>query len=79
MVQITLEEAATRLPELIREANAGEEVVLTENNLPVAKLITLSSPGNEPKPRARRGGSKGTILYMAPDFDATPEGFEEYM
>lgn len=77
MVQITLEEAATRLPELIREANAGEEVVLTENNLPVAKLVTL--PLEEPKPRARRGSMKGSILYMAPDFDDTPEGFEDYV
>ena len=79
MVQIPLEEAATRLQELVREVKAGQEVVLTENDLPVAKLVTLPPGEQEPKPRARRGSMKGSILYMAPDFDETPEGFEDYV
>lgn len=30
-------------------------------------------------PRARRGSMKDMIIAVAEDFDATPEGFEEYM
>lgn len=75
MYQVTLEEAATRLPELIREASGGGEVVLTQNNHPVARLIAVT----QERPRARRGSAKGQILFIADDFDATPEGFEEYM
>jgi prevent-host-death family protein len=75
MYQVTLEEAATRLPELVREASGGGEVVLTQNNHPVAKLIAVPHD----RPRARRGSAKGQILHIADDFDATPEGFEEYM
>ena len=33
----------------------------------------------EPSPRERKPGSgKGQLLYMAPDFDETPAGFEDY-
>lgn len=31
-------------------------------------------------PQERQLGTlKGSVLYMAPDFDAIPEGFEEYV
>ncbi len=77
MYQITLDEAAGRLPELVRELKQGDEVILMENEMPLARLLP---PEPElPRPQARRGSHKGEILYMAPDFDATPEGFEEYM
>ncbi|HLK56372.1 MAG TPA: hypothetical protein VKU00_07395 [Chthonomonadaceae bacterium] len=75
MHQVTLEEAATRLQELVEEANSGEEVILLKNDLPIAKLVAMPPS----RPRARRGSAKGSILYIAPDFDATPEGFEDYM
>jgi prevent-host-death family protein len=75
MYHVTLEEATTRLPELIREASDGGEVVLTQNNHPVAKLIAVSSE----RPRARRGSAKRKVLHMAEDFDAIPAGFEEYL
>lgn len=34
MSLVTVEEAALRLPELIRESAAGEEIVLTQNGRP---------------------------------------------
>ncbi len=74
MSQVTLEEASTRLPELVREAEAGQEVILTRDNHPVARLVaTIASP-----PETRRGSMKGRLLYMAPDFDETPDDFKEY-
>jgi prevent-host-death family protein len=73
MSQVTLEEAAARLPELIEEVIQGQEVILTLNSVPVAKLVPVR------KPRPRAGSAKGFIHHMADDFDAIPEGFEEYM
>jgi antitoxin (DNA-binding transcriptional repressor) of toxin-antitoxin stability system len=74
MLQVTLEDAATRLPELISEATAGEEVILLRDDAPVAKLVPL--PGA--RRRRQPGSAKGIITHIADDFDTTPEGFEEY-
>ncbi len=70
---ITLEEAQARLKELIHELAPGEEVVITENQQPVAKLV-----GERPA-RPAPGLGKGSILYMAPDFDEPLEEFKEYV
>jgi antitoxin (DNA-binding transcriptional repressor) of toxin-antitoxin stability system len=51
-------------------------VVLTRDDKPVATLRT--TPPSEPTPR-KLGTLKGTILHIAPDFDAIPEGFEDYL
>jgi hypothetical protein len=45
------------------------------------KLIKLSKPeknGGEKKP-LQRGSMKGLVLYMADDFDAPLDDFEDYM
>lgn len=75
MSQVTLEEAKLRLPELVLEAEAGQEVILMRDNHPVAKLVATTSQSVE----TRRGSMKGRLLYMAPDFDETPEDFKEYL
>lgn len=37
-------------------------------------------PDNEPALKKRKAGfAKGMVLYITPDFDETPPGFEEYM
>ncbi len=33
----------------------------------------------EPVPGPKAGTGKGEILWMAPDFDETPEDFKDYM
>ena len=72
---ITLDEAQANLKELVSKLVLGEEVVITENEQPVAKLIgERSSPKKRPEP----GLGKGSILYMAPDFDEPMEEFLEY-
>ena len=66
---ITVEEAQASLKELIHNLTPGEEVVITENQHPVAKLV-----GEQAKPpRPAPGLGRGSILYMAPDFDETLE------
>ena len=53
----------------------GEEVVIAKDNKPVLRLVPLERPRGPRKP----GSGRGQILYFAPDFDATPEGFEDYL
>jgi prevent-host-death family protein len=76
MTEVTLAEAQAKLPELVAAAARGEEVVITQPNEPAIKLVPVPS---EPKPRPQFGSAKGTILYMAPDFNAPLDDFEEYM
>lgn len=75
MSSITLEEAALRLPQLVRNARESGDIVLTEDNTPVAKIVALPQ---RRQPR-RPGSAKGIILHIADDFNAIPEGFEEYV
>lgn len=72
---ITLEEAQAKLKELIGNLAAGEEVVIVENERPVAKLV---GEGRPRAPRPAPGLGKGSIIHMAPDFDEPMEEFKEY-
>ena len=77
MATVTIQEAQARLPELIQRLTAGDELVITEDDQPVARLL---QPAPAPQPNRRRLGTmKGTVLYMAPDFDAPLDDFQEYM
>ena len=75
MATVPIEEAQTSLVDLIHQLQPDEEVVITENNQPVARLVATASP----QPKRRLGTLKGTVLYMTPDFDAPLEDFKEYM
>jgi antitoxin (DNA-binding transcriptional repressor) of toxin-antitoxin stability system len=77
MQTVTLQEAQSHLAEIIEKLPIGEEIVITIDDKPVATLRATSSPAT-PKPR-QLGTLRGSVLYMAPDFDAIPEGFEEYI
>jgi prevent-host-death family protein len=72
---VTMEEAQAKLKELIHQLVPGQEVIITENQQPVAKLV--SEPAKPPRPGPGLG--KGSIVYMAPDFDAPLDDFKEYM
>jgi antitoxin (DNA-binding transcriptional repressor) of toxin-antitoxin stability system len=75
---ITIEEAQAKLRELIHQLAPGEEVIITENQQPVAKLVNEQPTPAKP-PRPGPGLCKGMITYMAPDFDAPLEDMKEYM
>jgi len=75
MTTVTLEEAQSKLPELIHELAPGEELVIMENERPVARLVSAATGRTE----RQLGTMKGTVLYMAPDFDAPLDDFKEYM
>jgi antitoxin (DNA-binding transcriptional repressor) of toxin-antitoxin stability system len=73
---VTLEEAQAQLPQLIERLQPGEEIVITRDQKPVATVRAM--PPTSPE-APRLGTLKGTILHIAPDFDAIPEGFEDYL
>lgn len=77
MATVPLQEAQAKLPDLIHGLVPGDEVVITEHGQPVARLVATPAP---PTGTGRRLGTlKGTVLYMAPDFDAPLDDFKEYM
>ncbi len=77
MHTITIQEAQSRLAEIIDQLRPGEEVVILRDDKPAA-TIRATPPAAPRKPR-QLGTLRGSVLYMAPDFDAIPEGFEEYV
>ena len=75
MSKFNIAEAKTRFSELVQKAMLGEEVIIARDNKPVLKLVPLEKPKRRRKP----GSGKGQVLYVAPDFDATPEVFKDYV
>ncbi len=74
MTKVSIEEAQAKLQDLIHSLPPGEEVTITEDDQAVARL-TAAMPANPP----RLGTLRGTVTYMAPDFDAPLDDFKEYM
>jgi prevent-host-death family protein len=75
-VTVTVDEAQARLRELIENLAPGEEVVITLNQQPVARLVPVASLPRKPR---QPGTLRGTVLHMAADFDAPLEDFKEYL
>ena len=73
---ITVEEAQARLKELIGNLAPGEEVLITEDSNPVAKLVGQkpSRSGLRPPP----GLGKGMMVIVSDDDDHLKD-FEDYM
>jgi antitoxin (DNA-binding transcriptional repressor) of toxin-antitoxin stability system len=76
MQHIEISEAAAHLPEIIQHVLAGDEIILTQDDKPVAVLSPV--PSAIPSAEIAPGSAKG-LIWMADDFDAPLEEFEEYM
>jgi prevent-host-death family protein len=74
MATVTIQEAQAKLPDLIHQLAPGAEVVITENNQPVAKLVAAPSD----KPRPIPGRCHGMLTILAEDTEHL-EHFKEYM
>ena len=75
---IAVEDITLTLPQLLDRLTPGEEIILTRNQQPVAKLVAEQpKPLNPPRPGPGLG--KGMITFVAPDFDAPLEDMKEYM
>jgi len=75
MARYNIAQAKAKFSELVDKAIAGEEVVIARNNRPLLKLVPYHGRQGKLKP----GSARGQILYIAPDFDETPEDFAEYL
>jgi prevent-host-death family protein len=69
---ITLEEAQAHLAELIERLSPGEEVVITQNEQPVARLIGQRPFGRQP------GSARGKLTVHTED-DEHLKDFKDYM
>lgn len=76
MQQINLNEASKHLSELIDAANKGEEIIITKDDQPVAKLVPV--PPVKTRRPAKAGSAKG-LVTIADDFDEPLEDFKDYM
>jgi antitoxin (DNA-binding transcriptional repressor) of toxin-antitoxin stability system len=72
---IPLEEAQVKLRELIHRLAPGEEIIITENQQPVAKLV--SQPPSPQQPRVP-GNCRGMIHLLVEDEEHLKD-FQEYM
>ena len=75
MNAVSVKEAKAKLSELIHKLKPGDEVIIMEKNVPVARLLSAATPSAQRK----LGGLRGTVKYMASDFDAPLDEFKEYM
>jgi prevent-host-death family protein len=70
-VTVEIHEVQPRFAELLTLASAGTEVIVTEGNVPRAKLISLTSSD-----RARVAGLHAGMITTSTDFDAPlPDDF----
>ena len=79
MATVTIEEAQAKLRELIDGLALGEEVIITRNHQPVAKLVGQQRPMRKPR---QPGSAQGKLVILTEDdahLDAHLEDFKEYM
>jgi prevent-host-death family protein len=74
MSTVTIEDAQAHLRELIEHLAPGAEVVITQNDQPVAKLVS-SRPARK---RRQPGNCKGMLTILSDDEEHLKD-FAEYM
>jgi prevent-host-death family protein len=72
MAQFNIAEAKARFSALVDRALMGEEVIIARDNKPVLRLVPVRQPQQPRQPGSARGA-----VWMAPDFDETPEDFRD--
>ena len=74
---MAVEDIKMTLPELLDSLTPGDEVILTRNQQPIAKLVS-EHPKPQPKLRPGPGLCKGMITILSDD-DEHLKDFAEYM
>jgi len=75
MTTVTLEEAQSRLPELLNQLQPGEEITITAHGHPLAQVRKAERTSWPSK----AGSYQKPGFWMASDFGAPIEDFKEYM
>jgi antitoxin (DNA-binding transcriptional repressor) of toxin-antitoxin stability system len=74
MSTVTLEEAQSKLANLIAQLRPGEEMTILDQGQPIAQVKKV-----ERTLWPCKAGSAAGKIRMAPDFDAPLDDFAEYM
>jgi prevent-host-death family protein len=69
----TVHQAKTHLSRLLKEAEAGQEVVVMRGNKPVAKIVPFDAAAPEPLPFRLMGAYRGRIHWDEDAFDPMTE------
>jgi antitoxin (DNA-binding transcriptional repressor) of toxin-antitoxin stability system len=72
---ITIEEAQAKLPEIVDKLEPGEELIITRNDQPIAKLVGHWRPAQKP----RQPGSAKGMLTIVSDDDEHLKDFADHM
>jgi antitoxin (DNA-binding transcriptional repressor) of toxin-antitoxin stability system len=75
MTTVTLEEAQAQLPQLIEQLQPGEEIIITRDRRPVARLSAEELPKRQP----RKAGSARGLLTIIQEDEEHLKDFAEYM
>jgi prevent-host-death family protein len=68
-----MHEAKTKLSQLVERAEAGEDIVLSRNGKPVARIVPIASTSSLAAVR----GAWRNRLRIADDFDELPDDIAE--
>lgn len=68
-----MHEAKTKLSQLVRRAESGEDIVIARNGKPVARLVPVAGT---PSLNSVRGVWRGRV-HIAEDFDELPDDIAE--
>jgi antitoxin (DNA-binding transcriptional repressor) of toxin-antitoxin stability system len=71
---MTIDQAAANLREIVGTLGPGDEIVLTRDNKPVAKIVAQPA-----RPALRQPGSCRGMLTIVSEDDDHLEDFKEYM
>ena len=72
---VTLEEAQAKLQELIAQLAPGEEMIITRNQEPVARLVSAQHAVRQPR---QPGSGQGKLVILVED-EAHLEDFTDSM
>ena len=75
METIDINQALPQISKLIEKAVGGEEIIITKNDRPMVKLISLQP---HPKRPPLFGSDRG-LISITDDFDEPLEDFKDYM
>ncbi len=75
MNTVTIEKAQARLSELIDQLAAGEQLVITRNKQPIARLLAEKNLGRKPRVP---GSAKGMLAILMEDEEHLKD-FAEFM
>ncbi len=71
---MSIQQAAANLPQLVGALGANDEIILTDGDRPVARIVAACKPVVERKP----GSARGTLTVISDDDDHLDD-FKEYI